>query len=205
MTGYTKLFGEIVNSTIWQESSDVRVVWITMLAICDQRGFVAASVPGLAKQSGVPLAQCEEALTKFKAPDPFSRTKDNEGRRIKDGDGGWYILNHAKYRAKMGEEERKAYRAEWMKEKRRAAREHGVNNVDSREQRVTPREPCERIQIQIPDTDTRYRYRYKGRYKGRYRYNSPPFCEFRACKAESRKGGRDAGDSGNGKAGGGGW
>lgn len=95
---YTKLFSSITESTVWMESSDVRIVWVTMLAMKDRRGRVWASVPGLANRARVSLEACEEALRKFLAPDPYSRTKDFEGRRIEEIDGGWRLLNWKKFR-----------------------------------------------------------------------------------------------------------
>ena len=98
MNGYTKLFSSLLDSTIWMESNHVRLVWVTLMAMADKRGIVSASVPGLAQRARVSLAECEEALGKFLAPDPYSRTKDHEGRRIAEVDGGWLLLNHRKYR-----------------------------------------------------------------------------------------------------------
>lgn len=95
---FTKLFSSITESTIWVESANVRLVWITMLAMADSKGRVWASVPGLANRARVPVEDVEEALGKFLGPDKYSRTPDNEGRRIEKIDGGWRLLNHAKYR-----------------------------------------------------------------------------------------------------------
>lgn len=108
-TTYTKLFQSILDSTVWQECPATKVVWVTMLAMSDRDGNVWASVPGLAKRSGVELAECEEALRKFLSPDPYSRTKEHEGRRIMEVDGGWRLLNHSKYREMMNAEERREY------------------------------------------------------------------------------------------------
>ena len=110
MAGYTKLFGSILESTIWQEAAHIRLVWITMLALVDRTGVVNASVPGLAHRAGVSLKEVEEALEKFMEPDPYSRSSENEGRRIERVDGGWLILNYAKYRAKYSEEDRREYK-----------------------------------------------------------------------------------------------
>ena len=85
---FVKLFGSILDSTVWQEPATTRVVWITMLAMTDESGFVAASVPGLAHRAGVTLEECETALAAFLRPDPYSRTKEHEGRRIEADDGG---------------------------------------------------------------------------------------------------------------------
>ena len=48
MSGYSKLFSEICDSTIWREPDHVRIVWITMLAKANKHGEVMASIPGLA-------------------------------------------------------------------------------------------------------------------------------------------------------------
>lgn len=98
MPNYTKLFNSIVTSTIWTEDDKTRIVWITMLAIADQNGEVHASIPGLARIAGVEVSDVESAIAKFLSPDEYSRTVDNEGRRIAVIDGGWELLNHAKYR-----------------------------------------------------------------------------------------------------------
>lgn len=99
MANYTKLFNSIVTSTIWTEDDSTRIVWITMLALADKNGEVQGSVPGLARIAGVTLEACQTALDKFLSPDKYSRTLDDEGRRIEKIDGGWLLLNHAKYRA----------------------------------------------------------------------------------------------------------
>jgi hypothetical protein len=102
--GYTKLFSSIVGSTIWREDPATKVVWVTMLALADQDGIVEASVPGLADYARVTVEQTETALGKFLAPDPYSRSPENEGRRIEPVEGGWRLLNHPKYRYKMSKE-----------------------------------------------------------------------------------------------------
>ena len=112
---YTKLFSSIVTSTIWVEPDRTRIVWITMLAICDKNGEVQASIPGLARLAGVPVEDCEQAISKFLSPDPYSRTPDDEGRRIEKIDGGWALLNHAKYRNMASKEEVKTANCERQK------------------------------------------------------------------------------------------
>ena len=108
---YTKLFNEIITSTVWGEPGHVRLVWITMLAIKDIRQEVQASVPGLAHFARVSVEQCREAIKVLESPDPESRTKDFEGRRIKPIEGGWLVLNGDKYRDKMSKEDLRRYNA----------------------------------------------------------------------------------------------
>lgn len=102
---YTKLFGSIVHSTIWREPDHVRIVWVTMLAMCDQDGVVEASVPGLADVSRVSLEQCKQALSVLMAPDEYSRSPAHEGRRIEAISGGWRLINYDEYRKKLDQDE----------------------------------------------------------------------------------------------------
>ncbi len=109
MAGYTKLFSTILASTIWKAPDKTRIVWITLLAMADQRGIAEGSIPGLAGFANVTVEECETALAELMAADKYSRTKDWDGRRIEEVDGGWLLLNHGKYRAKMNSDERREY------------------------------------------------------------------------------------------------
>lgn len=137
MAGYTKLFSSILDSTVWQESKETRLVWVTMLVMKNRNQIVEASVPGLAKRAGVAISEAEMALERLKEADPYSRTQEHEGRRIKDVDGGWLVLNGEKYRDKMSADEVRAYKAQKQKEYRlrkksnpmggeRAFEQHGI-------------------------------------------------------------------------------
>lgn len=118
MKGYAKLFGTIIASTIWRETKETKIVWITMLAMADRNGLVEASVPGLADFSRVTVDECRDALKVLSSPDADSRTKDFEGRRIQEVDGGWQILNYSKYREKLNSLERRDYLASKQREAR---------------------------------------------------------------------------------------
>jgi hypothetical protein len=95
---YCKLDSGIVYSSIWTESLATRVVFLGMLAIKDHEGFVHGVKSGLARILNVTREQLEEALTVLTSPDPDSRTKDEEGKRVLEVDGGWFVVNHQKYR-----------------------------------------------------------------------------------------------------------
>lgn len=114
MAGYTPLFNSIVTSSIWNEDSETRIVWITLLALADADGKVEGSVAGLAPVARIPIESCQKALGKLMAPDEYSRTKENEGRRIQEIDGGWLILNHRKFREKA--KSRAEYYKKWRQQ-----------------------------------------------------------------------------------------
>lgn len=136
MSGFTKLHASLISSSIWNEDNITRVVWITMLAMADENGFVGASIGGLAHQARVTQDECETALKKLKSPDKDSRTKEFEGRRISEADGGFVLLNYPKHREKRDPGHRKVYMKEYMKEYRDKCKQP-VNNVNN----VKPSKP----------------------------------------------------------------
>jgi hypothetical protein len=125
---FTKLFTSITESTVWFEPDSTRLVWITMLAMADRKGRVFASTTGLAHRARVTEEQLEAALECFLAPDRKSRTKDHEGRRIVEIDGGWHLLNHEKYRSIRDDETIKESKRKYAAKKR--AEEKEVEKVE---------------------------------------------------------------------------
>ena len=123
-TGWTPLFGSIINSSIWRESKETRLVWITLLAKKDKTGFVRSSLWALARDAGVTEQECEEAIRVLESPDQHSATKDHEGRRVVPLDGGWQVLNHILWRDRVKKADRLSQQAEWQKEYRRRKKEN---------------------------------------------------------------------------------
>ena len=107
MAGFTKLFSSIVTSSIWSEDDKTRIMWITMLASADARGHVDGAIPGMAAIARMSLLDAEQAIARLSAPDPYSRTADQEGRRIIAEPGGWRVVNYAAYREKRDPEKRR--------------------------------------------------------------------------------------------------
>lgn len=123
MTGYTKLFGMIVASSIWDEDDKTRLVWITMLALKDRHHVVNATEKALALFARVTDEECHRALEKFLGPDPLSRTPEHGGRRIEAVPGGWRILNGEVYAKMLTKEERREYNTAKQSEYRKRKKE----------------------------------------------------------------------------------
>jgi hypothetical protein len=126
---FTKLFNSILDSTIWQEPASTKICWITMLAMSDRNGDVHAQIPGLARRAGITIDECLAAINSFTSPDPYSRTKDRDGKRLAEIDGGWTLLNHAKYRQLLSAEERREYNRRKQAERRERIKSGVSNNV----------------------------------------------------------------------------
>lgn len=151
MAGFTKLFSSILDSTIWQEPNETRLLWITMLAMSDANGEIQSSIPGLARRAAITLEQCEKGLVTLSSPDTYSRTKDHEGRRIEEVTGGWRLLNHGRYRALLSYEERKEYNR--IKQAERRAKLNCVNDMSNN---VNESKQCQHItdnRVQITDAE----------------------------------------------------
>jgi len=127
--GFTKLFSSIVSSSIWEEDNYTRIVWITMLAMADKDGNVMCDIRRFAKMANIPLNKCKMAISKLSTPDPSSRTPDNEGRRIKSVQGGWFILNYQLYREKARATKRRKYLRDKKREER--AKKPDVNTMST--------------------------------------------------------------------------
>ncbi|MBN2312343.1 MAG: hypothetical protein JXM79_00345 [Sedimentisphaerales bacterium] len=84
----------------------------------EPNGVVEGSVPGLAHIARVSLGECQKALKILSNPDPHSRSEDDEGRRIEKVEGGWYVINHDKYREKAKFKPRAEYYREYRKRKK---------------------------------------------------------------------------------------
>ncbi len=115
---YTKLFSSITESTVWGEPYSTRIVWIAMLAMADANGDVYGAIPGLARRANVTLEETESALAAFLQPDPYSRSNDDDGRRVKVIEGGWRLINHGKYRAMRMAADRRDSKKEWDRKHR---------------------------------------------------------------------------------------
>lgn len=150
---FTKLFSSITESTIWAEPDHVRIVWITMLAMCDRQGRVYATIPGLAGRARVSVEQCEEALTKFLSEDKYSRSKEFGGRRIEEIDGGWMLLNYERYRELRDSEADKEKKRKWAaKHRAYEKRRREASTVDHGRPEVEQGRPKTEDRSQKTDT-----------------------------------------------------
>lgn len=115
---WNKLLSSITDSSVWVYDDQTRIVWITMIAMADRHGFVKAAIPGLANRARVSVEAAERALEIFKAPDPYSRCKDYDGRRIEDAPGGYLLLSHARIREMRSDEATRERKRRWWRENR---------------------------------------------------------------------------------------
>ena len=118
MSGYTKIFSDILQSSIWNEDNKTRILWITMLAMSDKAGFVKAAPTSVALFARLSQEDTRAALNILESPDPESGTEADDGRRIEKIEGGWFIVNYEKYRNRLSTDEEAVKSRERMRKYR---------------------------------------------------------------------------------------
>lgn len=110
--GFAMVWNKMLHSTIWKEPPYVRVVFLTFLLLKNKDGVVKSSRWGIGHAANVTDEECEKALKVLMSPDEGSTTKTDEGRRINEIPGGFFVVNHEYYR--FSTDEKREY---WKKQK----------------------------------------------------------------------------------------
>ncbi len=127
MSGYVPLFGSLTSGTLHGRWPDVGL-WPIILSLSDRRGIVDVTPQYISGITGLAVAEVIACMKRFCDPDPQSRTKSENGARLRliddHRDWGWEIVNHAKYREKARLMAKDAARTESGRdaERKRAAR-----------------------------------------------------------------------------------
>lgn len=97
---YGKIFDSIYEGTLYGQW-EALVTFQQMIVLCDADGMIDMTPQAIAARTSIPLKIIKKGIAVLEAPDPFSRTPDQEGRRIELIDAhrpwGWHIVNHEKY------------------------------------------------------------------------------------------------------------
>lgn len=128
---YVKIHDTIFGSSIMEKDIETRYIWFCMLTIADQNGYIDETIPALARRFNVSEDILKKAIECFCAPDPNSRSKENEGRKLckLHETFGWKVINYEKYRNIKNYEDRKQYMRRYMRDYRK--NKDSVNFVNS--------------------------------------------------------------------------
>ena len=125
---YGKIFESIYDGTL-RTSWQALVTFQQMIVLSDADGVIDMTPHAIAGRTGIPLDILEKGLEFLEAPDPHSRTPDEDGRRIMRLDEhrpwGWMIVNHRKYKLLQDADTRR----EQTRERVRAFRERQKQDV----------------------------------------------------------------------------
>lgn len=118
---YAKVFTSMFDGTL-AEHWEAWVTFVAMLVLCDADGTVDMTLTAISRRTGLPLAIVAAGVAVLEAPDPESRSPEDDGRRIVRIDPhrswGWRIVNHAHYRGIHDAEQRRAMTRERVRRHR---------------------------------------------------------------------------------------
>ncbi len=109
---YAKIFAQIFDSSI-AENYETRHTFEDLLKLADLDGVVDMTMEAISRRTNVPIEKVRVGIEELSKPDPKSRCREKEGRRIvlvdSNRDWGWVIVNYAHYRNLQDEETRRGY------------------------------------------------------------------------------------------------
>src|SRR6185437_4523047 len=133
MSGYTPVFDSVYEGTLCGQWPALPV-WMTILPMADKNGRIDKTPQAISALTGWPLDILTQGLEQLCMPDSRSRSKAEEGARLKlldaDRDWGWQVVNHSKYREKAR-----------LLAKDTARTESGADAERKRQSRAVPRCP----------------------------------------------------------------
>lgn len=94
-----------------------------LLVLADSDGVVDMTPEAISRRSNVPIDQVIKYIEELQQPDPLSRSKMEEGKRIVSIDPergwGWKVVNYQHYRRIRDEEARRSYFRDAKRKQRR--------------------------------------------------------------------------------------
>lgn len=126
MGGFGKIHETIFNSTIIEDTMIPEspipfsaYIFMCLLALCDAEGVIDITWDALSRRLNCSMGDLKVAIYRLEQPDPYSRSSENEGRRLipvsPDRDWGWVIVNYKKYRQMRSAEDRREYQKDLMR------------------------------------------------------------------------------------------
>lgn len=143
--GYTPVFSSVFSGSLCGQYPDT-AAWLFLLAMANKHGVVDVTPEYISRVTGMPVNDLLACIARFLEPDPSSRTKENEGRRLVLVDParswGWRIVNFHMYRERARKQAHDAERVS-----------SGANAERMRARRRDPTRPDETRADPLSDAD----------------------------------------------------
>jgi len=122
---YGKVFDSMYEGSLYGQWEAI-VTMQQLIVIADQHGVVDMTPAAIAGKTSIPIEIITKGIELLESPDEYSRTPDQEGRRIERLDEhrpwGWSIVNYLKYRQRGTREEKKQADRDRLANKRNATK-----------------------------------------------------------------------------------
>ena len=182
---YAKLFPELYTGSMIGAGCVVFAIWPYALANCDAEGYVELNPKLLAMVLGASVQEIQQAIDFLMRPDPDSRSKAEDGRRIvKEGQFLYRLVNYEKYRAIRDKQDRREYQREWDRKKRPSGHKRSASPTQSDTVRHSPTGPTQAEAEAEVDKEESRKKKPASRPRGKKTFTRPTAKEVNAYAAE---------------------
>lgn len=98
---YGKIFDSIYDGTL-AEDWRALITFQQFIVLCDADGMIDMTPQAISRRTGIPIEHIKAGIDILEKADKYSRTPDENGKRIELIDEhrpwGWHIVNHEKYK-----------------------------------------------------------------------------------------------------------
>ncbi|MGR3218621.1 MAG: hypothetical protein ACUZ8H_02235, partial [Candidatus Anammoxibacter sp.] len=98
---YGKIFDSIYDGTL-AEDWRALITFQQFIVLCDADGMIDMTPQSISRRTGIPIEHIIAGIEVLEKNDKYSRTPDEDGKRIELIDShrpwGWHIINHEKYK-----------------------------------------------------------------------------------------------------------
>lgn len=131
MKMWRRLYGDVFEGSM-AGRKDALVLFMYLISRADDNGFVRRpSVRVVSTCTGLTPDEYTAALVELQEPDPESRSKELDGRRLVSEDDGWMIVNFEHYQGIQRQEQRR-------ESVRQAVARHRLRKAEVSDKVITP-------------------------------------------------------------------
>ena len=124
---YGKIFESIYDGSLACGDWKALITFQQLIILADQDGVVDMTDIAIHRRTTIPLEIIQKGIEELLKPDPHSRSKDEDGRRLilldSERDWGWVIVNYEHYRKLASAAERREQNRQ-SQQRSRAKRQH---------------------------------------------------------------------------------
>ena len=166
---YGKAFASMYTGSMVGSGAVVFAVWGYVIANMEPDKTVGMQVElnprYLAGVFGEPAEAIALAIEKLCSPDPESRSKEQEGRRIiRIGQFAYQVVNGVYYREIRDKEKRREYQRKWAAEKSQKTKKVHFKSSGSRREQVEVKRHADGLPSELDERPPQNGHAYNGNY-----------------------------------------
>lgn len=127
---FGKIFASMFEGSLPSSGWEAVVTLQQMIVLANKHGEIDMTAEAISRRTTIPVDIILKGIEALEAPDPYSRTPGEEGRRIVRLDEsrpwGWRIVNYTKYRDIQSAEDRREYFRLQKQKQRAGSAQEGV-------------------------------------------------------------------------------